>query len=83
MQNASFRIKGNDAFNKRKYDLALKHYSDGIKNETTNTDELGLLFGNRCQVYLKLSQPARAFRDALEQINYQPGSAKVYFYFLF
>jgi stress-induced-phosphoprotein 1 len=68
--------EGNNYFKERKYDLAIKAYSDALA--LTDVDS-HLLFSNRSAAYTSMNAFAEAMSDAKKCIELKPEWSKGYF----
>ncbi|XP_016087954.1 E3 ubiquitin-protein ligase TTC3-like [Sinocyclocheilus grahami] len=71
------KIKGNEHFQKKKYDLALKWYTKAIKYHPSNH----LLYGNRALCYIRSEKYLKALGDGKRAIILQPDWAKGHYRF--
>lgn len=70
-----FKKLGNDAFSAKKYEDAIKSYSQAIELAPQNA----VLFSNRCACYTNLKQWEKALNDANTCITLDPSFIKGYY----
>ena len=77
------RLEGNKACAAKEYQRAISSYSEAIKvgdsNHDCKSEDLAVLYCNRCHCYLKLGRPTDALRDAEECVRKNPRSVKGFF----
>lgn len=66
--------KGNDAFSKKNYDEAVKHFTDAINLDPNNH----VLYSNRSASYSSLNKYNEALKDAEKTIELKSDWAKVF-----
>ena len=71
----ALRLKGNEAFGKKKFDDALQLYSEAITLDGSN----GLLYGNRAATLMQLGRHQQAVSDAKQMVLLLPDLAKAHF----
>ncbi|XP_059401350.1 E3 ubiquitin-protein ligase TTC3-like [Carassius carassius] len=76
-KSEEMKNKGNEQFQKRKYDLALKWYSKAIKYHPSNH----ILYGNRALCYIRSEKYLKALGDGKRAIILQPDWAKGHYRF--
>ncbi|XP_062995095.1 tetratricopeptide repeat protein 12 [Elgaria multicarinata webbii] len=59
MMNPALKEKGNDAFSKGDYALAIQRYTEGLKKQK----DMQVLYTNRAQAYMKLQNYEKAISD--------------------
>ncbi|KAH0790255.1 RNA polymerase II-associated protein 3 [Histomonas meleagridis] len=68
------RVKGNDYFKKKKYELAIKEYTAAQKLDPSNA----IYFNNRSTAYYQISNFTEAERDATKAISLDPRYTKAF-----
>ncbi|XP_051973434.1 LOW QUALITY PROTEIN: E3 ubiquitin-protein ligase TTC3-like [Xyrauchen texanus] len=76
-KSEEMKNKGNEQFQKRKYDLALKCYTKAIKYHPSNH----LLYGNRALCFLRSEKNLKALGDGKRAVILQPDWAKGHYRF--
>ncbi|XP_026076352.1 E3 ubiquitin-protein ligase TTC3 isoform X2 [Carassius auratus] len=76
-KSEEMKNKGNEQFQKRKYDLALKWYSKAIKYHPSNH----ILYGNRALCYIRSEKYLKALGDGKRAVILQPDWAKGHYRF--
>ncbi|KAF4108623.1 E3 ubiquitin-protein ligase TTC3 isoform X2 [Onychostoma macrolepis] len=76
-KSEDMKNKGNEQFQKKKYDLALKWYTKAIKYHPSNH----ILYGNRALCYIRLEKYLKAVGDGKRAIILQPDWAKGHYRF--
>lgn len=71
----ALRLKGNTAFGAKKFDEALKLYTEAIVMDGAN----GLLYGNRAATLLQMGRAEQAITDAKQMVLLLPDLAKSHF----
>ena len=77
------RLEGNKACAAKEYQRAISSYSEAIEmgdsDHDCTSEDLAVLYCNRCHCYLKLDRPMDALRDAEECVRKNPRSVKGFF----
>ncbi|KAH0623346.1 hypothetical protein JD844_031585 [Phrynosoma platyrhinos] len=55
----ALKVKGNDAFSKGDYEMAIERYTEGLKKQK----DMPMLYTNRAQAYIKLQKYDKAISD--------------------
>ncbi|XP_060765384.1 E3 ubiquitin-protein ligase TTC3 isoform X2 [Neoarius graeffei] len=76
-KSEEMRNKGNEQFQKKKYDLAVKSYTKAIKYHTSNH----FLYGNRALCYIRCEKYLKAMGDGKRAILLQRDWAKGHYRF--
>uniref|UniRef100_A0A9J7XBK9 Tetratricopeptide repeat domain 3 n=1 Tax=Cyprinus carpio carpio TaxID=630221 RepID=A0A9J7XBK9_CYPCA len=76
-KSEDMKNKGNEQFQKKKYDLALKWYTKAIKYHPSNH----ILYGNRALCYIRSEKYLKALGDGKRAIILQPDWAKGHYRF--
>lgn len=76
-KSEEMKNKGNEQFQKKKYDLALKWYTKAIKYHTNNH----LLYGNRALCFIRCEKYLKAMGDGKRAIILQKNWAKGHYRF--
>ncbi|XP_016417316.1 E3 ubiquitin-protein ligase TTC3-like, partial [Sinocyclocheilus rhinocerous] len=76
-KSEDMKNKGNEHFQKKKYDLALKWYTKAIKYHPSNH----ILYGNRALCYIRSEKYLKALGDGKRAIILQPEWAKGHYRF--
>jgi len=71
----ALRLRGNEAFGKKRFEEALELYSDAITLDGGN----GLLYGNRAATLMQLGRNQQAVNDAKQMVLLLPDLAKSHF----
>ncbi|XP_051539596.1 E3 ubiquitin-protein ligase TTC3 [Myxocyprinus asiaticus] len=77
LKSEEMKNKGNEQFQKRKYDLALKWYTKAIKYHPSNH----ILYGNRALCFLRSEKYLKALGDGKRAVILQPDWAKGHYRF--
>ncbi|XP_073686273.1 E3 ubiquitin-protein ligase TTC3 [Garra rufa] len=73
LKSEDMKNKGNEQFQRKKYDLALKWYTKAIKYHPSNH----ILYGNRALCYIRSEKYLKALGDGKRAVILQPDWAKV------
>ena len=79
---SNLRSKGNEAYRKKDYQMAISVYSKAIKTgemHACRPEDLSTLYSNRSQCYLNQDNPTDALHDADQSVRLNPQSCKGYF----
>ncbi|RXN18895.1 E3 ubiquitin- ligase TTC3 isoform X1 [Labeo rohita] len=76
-KSEEMKNKGNEQFQKKKYDLALKWYTKAIKYHPSNH----ILYGNRALCYIRSEKYLKALGDGKRAVILQPDWAKGHYRF--
>ena len=71
--------KANDAFSSKKYEEAIKLYTECLQIPLLTNKERSILYSNRSVTHLKLGNPSKAYYDAKLSIEYSPNWPKAYY----
>ncbi|XP_074072797.1 tetratricopeptide repeat protein 12 isoform X2 [Macrotis lagotis] len=72
----AFKEKGNEAFLKGDYRMAVQHYTEGLKK----LKDMEVLYTNRAQAYIKLEEYEKALVDCEWALKCDQNSTKAYFH---
>ncbi|XP_027703173.1 tetratricopeptide repeat protein 12 isoform X2 [Vombatus ursinus] len=72
----ALKEKGNEAFLKGDYRMAVQHYSEGLKK----LKDMKVLYTNRAQAYIKLEEYEKALVDCDWALKCDENSTKAYFH---
>lgn len=77
MSSAALESKnrGNDAFSKKNFDEAIKHFTEAISLDPSNH----VLYSNRSAAYASLSKFKEALDDAEKTVSLKPDWPKVFY----
>lgn len=78
MSVAELKAKGNAEFAAKRYDEAIKHYTDAIAAANGEADAPHVLYSNRSACYAGLKQYDQALQDAEKTVELNPKFAKGY-----
>ncbi|XP_051842949.1 tetratricopeptide repeat protein 12 isoform X1 [Antechinus flavipes] len=72
----AFKEKGNEAFLKGDYEMAVHYYTEGLKK----LKDMKVLYTNRAQAYMKLEEYEKALVDCEWALKCDENSTKAYFH---
>ncbi|XP_012865011.1 PREDICTED: tetratricopeptide repeat protein 12 isoform X1 [Dipodomys ordii] len=72
----ALRVKGNEAFSKGDYNLAIQHYSEGLEK----MKDMKVLYTNRAQAYSKLGDYQKVLADCDWALKCDEAYTKAYFH---
>ncbi|XP_048199828.1 tetratricopeptide repeat protein 12 [Perognathus longimembris pacificus] len=76
VQADALRVKGNEAFSKGDYELAIQHYSEGLEKRK----DMKVLYTNRAQAYSKLGDYQKVLADCDWALKCDETYTKAYFH---